>query len=133
MFLNGFVLLLVALFPFPTRTVGRFISSGGEGTAVAFYAAFTGFINLAMLLLTAYLYRHKSLLVTETSAEPLAALLRHEMIGVASYAALAAMGVPFPRLALTGTFLMWVFWALVVAASDEPAARKGSTSGHQLR
>lgn len=123
MFLNGLVLLLVALFPFPTKTVGRFIGTNAVGTAAAFYAGFTCLINFALMLLTVYVRRHKKLLVDETrSVATLSTLLRHEGVGVASYAALAAVALPFPKVALAGTFVMWVFWAVVVARAEEAMA-----------
>ncbi len=34
--LNGFVLLLVVLFPFPTKTVGAFIGTDAANTAISF-------------------------------------------------------------------------------------------------
>ena len=49
--LNGLVLLLVVLFPFPTRMVGNFIGTSAENTAISFYAGFTGIIVLSMFFL----------------------------------------------------------------------------------
>lgn len=87
---------------------------------MAFYAAFTGLINLSMLVLTGYLRRQDWLLVDQArSISALSTLIRWEWIGVVTYVALAALAIPAPRLALAGTFLMWVFWALVVATGDE--------------
>ena len=54
--LNGLVLLVVVLFPYPTKTVGTFIGTNAENTAVAFYAAFTGSITVSMLLLNLYIH-----------------------------------------------------------------------------
>jgi uncharacterized membrane protein len=51
-FLNGLMLLLIALFPFPTRTIGQFAGGDAEAVAVAFYAGYTGLISSSFLLLT---------------------------------------------------------------------------------
>ena len=58
---NGLVLLIVVLFPFPTKTVGNFIGTAAENTAVAFYTGFTGMINVTMLALSAVSYTHLTL------------------------------------------------------------------------
>lgn len=122
--LNGLVLFLVALFPFPTKTVGRFIGTGAESTAVAFYAGFTGLMNVAILLLTLYLRRNTWLLLDlREGPAVLSGLLRWEVVGASAYALLAVVALSSSRLALVGTFAMWVFWALVVAAADEKRPR----------
>ncbi len=124
-FLNGFLLLLIALFPFPTRTVGHFIHTGAQGTAVAFYAGFTGLINVAMALLTFYLQRNPWLLVDEPKAmSVLSQLFKWELVGIVAYALMAAVALAAPKLALSGTFVMWLFWAFVVAAGDEKRTRE---------
>ena len=127
--LNGLVLLLVALFPFPTRTVGRFIDTEAASTAVAFYAGFTGAITLSLTLLAKYLQQHRWLLVEDDrGVRSLAHMLRWQWAGIVAYAMMAAGAFVAPRLALAGTFLMWAFWAGVVAASDErPNGRHGSS------
>lgn len=118
--LNGFVLLLVALFPFPTRTVGRFFGTEAETTAVAFYAGFTGLINLSILLLTLYLLRNTWLLLDEGKGMAvLSGLVRWEIVGVTAYVLLAALAFWSSKLAFAGTFFMWFFWSLVVATADE--------------
>jgi uncharacterized membrane protein len=119
-FLNGLVLLLVALFPFPTRTVGRFFGTEAETTAVALYTGFTGLINLSILLLTLYLRRNTWLLLDERNGlAVLSGLIRWEIVGVTAYAVLATLAFWSSKLAFVGTFFMWFFWSLVVAAADE--------------
>jgi uncharacterized membrane protein len=123
-FLNGLVLLLVALFPYPTMTVGRFIGTGAENTAVAFYAGFTGLINLTMLFLTLYLWRNTWMLADDRKGlAVLARFLRWEVIGVAAYAVLTVVALYASKVALVGTFAMWVFWAMLVQAGDEVRPR----------
>jgi uncharacterized membrane protein len=118
MLLNGLILLLVALFPFPTRTVGRFLGTGAQSTAVTFYAAYTGLISLSMLLLMLYLRGRPRLLADGSrSVTAVDTLLKGAIGGVTAYALLAAAALARPRLALAGTFLMWVFWAAVTARS----------------
>lgn len=124
-FLNGATLLLVALFPFPTRTVGRFIGTQAEATAVAFYAGFTGLISLSLLLLTLYLRSHQHLLI---AGDPGIAVLqrvpRWQLAGAIAYAGLAGLTLLSPRSALVGTFVMWVFWAVVIFRSEATASHE---------
>jgi uncharacterized membrane protein len=116
--LNGLVLLVVALFPFPTKTVGTFIGTAAENTAVAFYAGFTGSITLSLLLFNLYIRKRPELLIDpEKSRVWFAKMIRGQVIGIAAYAAIAVLALFFSRIALGLTFCMWIFWAF--ATRDE--------------
>jgi uncharacterized membrane protein len=111
--LNGLVLLLVVLFPYPTKTVGTFIGTAAENTAVAFYAAFTGSITLSMLLLNLCIMQNKKLLLDPDKSIPwFNKMIQGQIVGVVCYIVTALIAFYFSKIALVLTFLMWVFWAI---------------------
>jgi len=118
--LNGLVLLVVVLFPYPTKTVGTFIGTNAENTAVAFYAAFTGSITVSMLLLNLYILRNERLLITPEKSIPwIKRMIKGQIIGIVSYGIITILAFYFSRIAIVLTFFMWVFWAIATKDEDE--------------
>jgi len=118
--LNGLVLLFVVLFPYPTQTVGTFIGTPAENTAVAFYAAFTGSITLTMLLLNICILQNKKLLLNPQKSIPwFNEMIRGQIIGVVSYAAITVVAFYFSKIAMILTFFMWVFWAIATKDKED--------------
>lgn len=118
--LNGLVLLLVVLFPYPTKTVGTFIGTHAENTAVAFYAAFTGSITVSMLLLNICILKNKRLLLNQEKSIPwFKGMIKGQVIGIASYGVTTIMAFYFSKIAIVLTFFMWVFWAIAMKDNDE--------------
>lgn len=117
---NGLVLLVVVLFPFPTKTVGTFIGTQAENTAVAFYTGFTGTITLTMLFLNVCILRNRRLLINQQKSLPwFKEMMRGQVIGVISYGLITILAFSFSRVALVLTFLMWVFWAFAIKDKDD--------------
>ena len=111
--LNGLVLLLVVLFPYPTKMVGTFIGTEAQDTAVAFYAGFTGTISLALLMLNLAIVKNPGLLVNSTLDIPwFHKMIRGQIIAVFTYAFAAGLAFFSSYAALAVTFLMWVFWTI---------------------
>jgi len=118
--LNGLILLFVVLFPYPTKTVGSFIGTEAENTAVAFYAGFTGSITLTMLFLNIYILRNKRFLLDPVkSISWFKGQIKGQIIGVLAYASITMLAFYFSRIALGLTFFMWVFWAIATKDSDD--------------
>lgn len=118
--LNGLLLLLVVLFPFPTKTVGTFIGTNAVNTAVSFYAAFTGFIVVAMLLLTLFIINNKKIMINPDKDMPwFKNTIKGHIIGIAVYTAAAIIAFYSAFIALAITFGMWVFWAIVSKDIEE--------------
>ena len=118
--MNGLVLLFVVLFPYPTKTVGSFISTRAENTAVAFYAGFTGLISVSMLLLNVCIIYNKQCILNQEKSMPwFKTMMKGQAIGIFCYAAITLIAFRFAKLALTLTFAMWVFWALNTQDKDE--------------
>ncbi len=120
---NGIVLLFVVLFPFPTKVVGSFIGTNAETTAIAFYAAFTGMITVSMLALNICILRNRRCLTHPDKNVPwLKNQLKQQIIAIVSYAAISFLAFYHSRIALSLTFLMWVFWAIVTKDKNEDIA-----------
>ena len=118
--LNGFVLLLVVLFPFPTKTVGAFINTGAESTAVAFYAGFTGIIVLSMLFLNLGIISNPKIIINPNKNLPwFKKEIKQQLIGILVYIIATIVALYSPTIALVITFLMWVFWAFVTKDNDD--------------
>lgn len=118
--LNGLVLLLVVLFPYPTKTVGAFIGNGAVNTAVAFYAGFTGLIVLCMLILHLCIIKNPNILINkETSLPWFQNQVKQQLMAIVVYAAASILAFFSPAIALGLTFLMWVFWAIVTKDTEE--------------
>jgi uncharacterized membrane protein len=117
---NGLVLLVVALFPFPTKTVGNFIGTNAESTAVAFYTGFTGTITLTMLILNRCIMQNEKYFIQPEKGIPiLKAMMKGQVIGIISYALITVVAFYYSRIALALTFFMWVFWAIATKDSDD--------------
>lgn len=117
---NGLVLLLVVLFPFPTKTVGTFIGTNAENTAVAFYAVFTGSITVSMLLLNLCILQNKRLLLNQVKSIPwIKGMIKGQVIGILSYAAITFLAFYYSKAAIVLTFFMWVFWAIATKDKDD--------------
>jgi len=110
---NGLMLLLVVLFPFPTKIVGSFLGTGAQETAVSFYAAFTGCITLSMMLLNLVIINNKHLVVSEKSIPWLKNMIKGQIIGFIIYEAAAVLALYYYIPALAITFFMWIFWAML--------------------
>jgi uncharacterized membrane protein len=107
---NGLLLMLVALVPFPTKTLGSFFQTGAFQTAVIFYTAYFVFISLAYRLLWYAASRKEGLLMSSVTASEIKAFTRNENIGIVCNCIITAMAFINPWLALSLSFVMWVYW-----------------------
>jgi uncharacterized membrane protein len=118
--MNGLVLLVVVLFPYPTKTVGTFIGTPAENTAVVFYTAFTGCITLSMLLLNICILKNRKLLINQEKSVPwIKGMIRGQVIGLINYAVIAILAIYYSKSALVCTFFMWVFWTFATLDKED--------------
>ncbi len=110
---NGLLLMLIALVPFPTKTLGLFLLTGAFKAAVIFYTGYFVLISIAFRLLW-YAASHKRILLIDgiTPAQ-INAVTKNENIGLVCNAVI--MGVAFfsPWLALVLSFIMWIYWIVL--------------------
>lgn len=118
--LNGFALLFIVLFPYPTRTVGNFIGTPAQNTAISFYAAYTGIIVFTMFCLNMGILNNKKFIINpEKNILWLKNQTKQQLIAIACYLTAAILAFYSPIIALLITFLMWIFWAIVTKDQND--------------
>lgn len=110
MITNGLLLMLVALVPFPTKTLGKFLTTDAFKTAVIFYTGYFVLISLAFRLLWFAAARKKDLLVPAISVKQIKQTTRNENIGLICNAIILGVAFINPWAALALSFGMWVYW-----------------------
>ncbi len=110
MITNGLLLMLVALVPFPTKTLGLYLNSDALKTATIFYTGYFVLISLAFRLLWFAAARNKSLLADGITDKQIKQTTRNENIGLICNTVILAVAFINPWLALACSFGMWVYW-----------------------
>lgn len=110
MITNGLLLMLVALVPFPTKTLGKFLNTDAFETAVIFYTGYFVLISLAFRLLWYAASRKKENLVHDITDKQIRLTTRNENIGLLCNSIIFAVAFINPWLALVLSFGMWVYW-----------------------
>jgi uncharacterized membrane protein len=112
MITNGLLLMMVALVPFPTKTLGEFLLTNGLQTAVIFYTGYFVLISLAFRLLWFAAARNKALLVHNITEKQIKQTTRNENIGLICNAIILGVAFINPWAAMALSFGMWVYWIL---------------------
>jgi len=112
MITNGLLLMLVALVPFPTKTLGEFLLTGGFKTAVIFYTAYFVLISLAFRLLWYAATRKVGILLHDITIAQIKKTTRNENIGLIYNIIILCVAFINPWLALVLSFAMWVYWVV---------------------
>lgn len=110
---NGLLLMLIALAPFPTKTLGLFLQTGAFKTAVVFYTGYFVLISLAYRLLWYAASRKRSLLVRGIKEEKIKAITRSENIGLICNSVIMCVAFVSPWAALALSFVMWIYWIVL--------------------
>ena len=110
MITNGLLLMLVALVPFPTKTLGEFLLTGGFKTATIFYTGYFVLISLAFRLLWYAAIRKPGVLMHDVTTKQIRRTTRNENIGLTCNSIIFAFAFINPWMALALSFAMWVYW-----------------------
>jgi uncharacterized membrane protein len=110
MITNGFLLMLIALVPFPTKTLGLFLQTGAFKAAVIFYTGYFVLISLAFRLLWWAACSGPHLLVHGISKSEIRKTTRSENLGLICNTFILAISFVSPWTALVLSFVMWVYW-----------------------
>ena len=110
MICNGLLLMLVALVPFPTKTLGMFLQTGAFKAAVVFYTGYFVLISLAFRLLWYTATRNPSLLLQDITPAQIQKITRNENIGLISNSVVMAVAFINPWAGLVLSFVMWIYW-----------------------
>jgi len=107
---NGLLLMLVALVPFPTKTLGFFLQTGALKTAVVFYTGYFVLISLAFRLLWWSANRNMDLLVHGITPGQIKQISKNENIGLICNTVIMLIAFISPVTALVLSFVMWIYW-----------------------
>lgn len=110
MITNGLLLMLVALVPFPTKTLGLFLQTGAFKAAVIFYTGYFVLISIAFRFLWWAATRKKDLLVHGISKATVVKITRNENLGLVCNSVILAVAFISPWAALVLSFIMWLYW-----------------------
>jgi uncharacterized membrane protein len=110
MITNGLLLMLVALVPFPTKTLGLFLQTDALKTAVVFYTGYFVLISLAFRLLWWAACRNPELLVQGITPAQIAQTNKNENMGLVCNGIIMAVAFVSPVTSLVLSFVMWVYW-----------------------
>lgn len=110
MITNGLLLMLVALVPFPTKTLGEFLLTDGFKTATIFYTGYFVMISIAFRILWYAATRSPGVLMHEATRKQIQLTTRNENIGLICNTMIFAVAFINPWLALALSFAMWVYW-----------------------
>ncbi|MBS1600888.1 MAG: DUF1211 domain-containing protein [Bacteroidetes bacterium] len=109
---NGLLLLLIALVPFPTKTLGLYLRTGAFKASVIFYTGYFVLISVAFRLLWHAASRNNELLIHGISEIKIKKITRTENIGLLCNASIFAVAFINPWAALILSFVMWVYWII---------------------
>jgi uncharacterized membrane protein len=110
MITNGLLLMLVALVPFPTKTLGIFLLTGALKTAVIFYTGYFVLISLAFRLLWFATARNRDLLLHTITEKQIRQTTKNENIGLICNTIIFGVAFINPVLSLILSFVMWIYW-----------------------
>ena len=107
---NGLLMMLVALVPFPTKTLGTFLLTGALKTAVVFYTGYFVLISLAFRLLWFAATRNGHSLIHGITTSKITQTTKNENIGLICNGIIFGVAFFNPWIALILSFAMWVYW-----------------------
>jgi uncharacterized membrane protein len=110
MICNGFLLMLIALVPFPTKTLGLYLMTGAFKTAVVFYTGYFVMISIAFRLLWYAASRNRKLLVHSLHEQAIRKFTVNENRGLIFNSLIMAVSFFSPWLGLILSFVMWIYW-----------------------
>jgi len=113
MIANGVLLMVLALVPFPTKTLGLSISTPSFQVAVVLYTAYFVAVSCCYRLLWYTASRDRHLLVKGITETEIRSITRAENIGLVSNAAIMVIAIINPWAGLSLSFVMWIYWIVL--------------------
>ncbi len=107
---NGLLLMLVALVPFPTKTLGLYLHGGAFKAAVIFYTAYFVLISMAFRLLWYAASHNRSLLINSITEKQIKQITRNENLGLVFNTVITLVALINPIAGLSLSFVMWIYW-----------------------
>lgn len=111
---NGLLLLLIALVPYPTRTLSEFLETPARQAAILFYVGYFIFISIGFNLLCRAALQEKNVLNDASLRKPLTQIARHQFAGLLLNMIVTVVALFYPLIALVMNFVLWIFFAAIM-------------------
>jgi uncharacterized membrane protein len=111
-FVNGFLLMLIALTPFPTAILSEYFATPASATACAVYSGFFIFINIGFTALWQTAVHQRRLLERGLPPKLIQSVSRRNLLGLPGYSAAFIAAFWLPGLSLAICLLLWIYWAI---------------------
>ena len=110
LYINGFLLLTIVFFPFPTAFLAEYINTDYAMPAVVFYGSVSVINALAWFLFYRSLDKPKALRTSAFSNELLNKIKKSNYSSLVIYTTTTVLAVWFPYIALTINVAVWLIW-----------------------
>ena len=119
LYANGFLMLTIVFFPFPTALLAEYINTEYAMPAIVFYGASSVVNSVGWFLFIRTINKPKRLLNDSVSSEEYNKLKAGNRIALLIYASTALMAIWFPYTALIINVVLWAFWAFISLMEKE--------------
>jgi uncharacterized membrane protein len=110
---NGFLLLTIVIFPFPTALMGQYLFTDHAAPAVVLYAAVNGLQALAWILLSQAALKPNPLTKTERTTRAMYNNRRNGYFALVIYTLCAIMAYWFPLIIAILITAIWIVWLVL--------------------
>lgn len=111
---NGLLLMAIALVPFPTNTLGEFLMTGAQNTAIIFYTGYTFLVALTFVIFFETVKSNNGILFLKNITTTEIKIFGNGLWkGFALNTAIFVTAFFLPMTALILNFIMWIFWASI--------------------
>jgi len=119
LYANGFLLLTIVFFPFPTAMLAEYINTEYAMPAIVFYGMSSVINSLAWFLFIRSIEKPKRLLNDAFSSEEYDKLKISNRFAFAIYTATALLAIWFPYSALAINVALWILWTYLSLIEKE--------------
>jgi uncharacterized membrane protein len=119
LYTNGFLLLTIVFFPFPTALLAEYINTDYAMPAIVFYGIASVINSLAWFLFIRSIIKPKRLLNDAFSSEEYNKLRTSNHFAFIIYASTALLAIWFPYTALIIAVALWVLWVYLSLIEKE--------------
>jgi len=119
LYTNGFLLLSIVFFPFPTALLAEYINTAYAMPAIVFYGLASIVNSLAWFLFIRSINKPKRLLNDNFSSEEYIKLKKGNLFAIVIYASTSLLAVWLPYTALTISVALWALWIYISFVEKE--------------
>jgi uncharacterized membrane protein len=119
LYTNGFLLLTIVFFPFPTAMLAEYINTEYAMPAIVFYGMSSVVNSLSWFLFIRSIEKPKRLLNDAFSSEEYDKLKISNRFALTIYVATALAAIWFPYTALTISVALWILWVYLSLIEKE--------------